>query len=140
MGIKIGERMCVFRGTSTREDGTQILTVFGFGVCTGQEIPPPGIMFMGSDLHEVGHENPKIVLDSGKVVWGCESWVRLETEGRKIIEQFPGEVVFIDIEEARRRRDERNADSEKGRGQENNDGNTRDDEAQDAKAVEEKGE
>lgn len=45
--------------------------------------------------------NPKIVLDSGKVVWGCECWwgpeekMRAEIAGRR--------VVDVDIDEARRR-------------------------------------
>jgi hypothetical protein len=45
--------------------------LFGYGVYEGDEAPPPNVMgpFGYSDF-----PNPKIRLDSGEVVWGCECW------------------------------------------------------------------
>jgi hypothetical protein len=77
------------------------IRIFGFGVYVGNEVPPPGVMFMGQDLNKVGMENPKIVLDGGKVVWGCECWwaeeavVKSSMKNRKVVE--------VDIDEERKR-------------------------------------
>lgn len=66
--------------------------LLGYGTYQGDEIPPPGIKFVGIDLHELGHSNPKILLDNGKVVWGCECWwgseeqVRNSIGSRRVIE------------------------------------------------------
>lgn len=69
----------------TAEPGTRVLCVLsmtlneayvlGEGVYQGEEVPPPGIgANMDLDLHRMGQANPKILLDSGEVVWGCECW------------------------------------------------------------------
>lgn len=67
-----------------REPGTRVFAahsmvegcarLFGFGTYVGDEVPPPGIRLMGVDLHDCRRPNPKIVLDDGRVVWGCECW------------------------------------------------------------------
>ena len=41
----------------------------GYGVYQGDEVPPENI-----GGFNMGFPNPKIVLDNGKVVWGCECW------------------------------------------------------------------
>lgn len=51
-----------------------VLRLYGRGVFVGEEVPPPGIALFGIDLHAIGRANPKIVLDDGTVVWGCECW------------------------------------------------------------------
>lgn len=76
---------------NTDDDGT--VYIFGRGEYVGDEVPPEDIVFMGvsfrqameqwvkagmvKDMEEARErlpENPKIVLDNGKVVWGCECW------------------------------------------------------------------
>ncbi len=44
--------------------------LFGYGVYEGDEIPPLEI----NPWLNSGNPNPKIKLDSGKIVWGCECW------------------------------------------------------------------
>lgn len=72
--------------------------LFGFGVMQGKEIPPPGISRGGVDFNKAGIEVEKILLGSGKVVWGCECYyakekgVRFSIGDRKVVE------VDIDVE------------------------------------------
>jgi len=94
---KIGERV----GALSHSDGDTAY-LFGFGTYRGEEVPPPGVQCMGIDLHDMGHTNPKIELDSGKVVWGCECWWGGEGAVRKRLSQFTN-VVDVDIDEARAR-------------------------------------
>jgi hypothetical protein len=77
-----------------------IVYFFGYGTYEGDEVPPPGIRFMGVELSGLKQENPKIQLDSGKVVWGCECWWGPEEKVRKALEGAK-EVVEVDIEVAR---------------------------------------
>lgn len=62
---------------------------FGYGTYQGDEIPPEDIGF--------GVPNPKIVLDNGQVIWGCQCWwgteeqVKKQLEGRTIINITPEE-------------------------------------------------
>lgn len=70
--------------------------LFGYGNYVGDEIPPSGITMFGQPLNR---PNPKIVLDSGKVVWGCECWWGPENGIKKMLEGK--EVVSVDIDEAR---------------------------------------
>lgn len=95
MAWQIGDRVGAIRNADK-----QTAYLFGYGTYQGHEVPPPGVMFMGVDLHEAGHENPKIVLDSGKVVWGCECWWGGEERTRRAIDGRT--VVMVDPEENRR--------------------------------------
>ena len=45
------------------------------------------------------HFNPKIRLDSGKVVWGCECWWGPEEVVKKTLEGYI--VVEVDVDEVR---------------------------------------
>ena len=87
---QIGERVGALQRT---EENT--VYVFGFGVYEGHHPVDPeagGFNF--------GQSNPRIRLDSGKVVWGCECWwgpeelIRKHMEGRVVVE--------VDIDDARR--------------------------------------
>ena len=58
--------------------------MFGYGVYAGgDEIPPPGII---GPFNEYGITNPKILLDSGEIVWGCECWWGAEEKIRALVE------------------------------------------------------
>ena len=92
-GWKIGARVGAI--ASANEDGVRF---FGYGTYQGEEVPPVEIKFMGGlSLGELGRKNPKIVLDSGDVVWGCECWwgseekIRELTADRKVIPITPSE-------------------------------------------------
>lgn len=94
MGYKVGDRV----GAISHAD-KETVYLFGYGTYEGNHVPPQGVQFLGVDLASLGHTNPKITLDSGKVVWGCECWwgpearVKAEIGGRK--------VVMVDIDKAR---------------------------------------
>ena len=78
------------------------VTMFGYGVYVGDEIPPPGIMGPFGEMHEFGLTNPKIVLDNGEVVWGCECWWGPEEKIRNMVGDRP--VVTLSGTEYRKRR------------------------------------
>lgn len=75
---------------------------FGYGAFKGYEVPPPGITFMGIDLNEIKHENPRIDLDNGKTVWGCECWWGPEDLVKKMLEGR--EIILVDMDEARKKK------------------------------------
>ena len=59
--------------------------LFGYGVYQGDEIPPLGIIGPFGEMNQFGIRNPKIQLDSGEVVWGCECWWGPEDKVKTII-------------------------------------------------------
>jgi hypothetical protein len=76
--------------------------LFGYGVYVGDEIPPDeGGSSMTTMLHEDGMTNPKIVLDGGDVVWGCECWWGPEAEIQREVSKHKN-VVQARVAEARR--------------------------------------
>lgn len=90
----IGERVGAILSANKEE-----VRLFGYGTYRGDEIPDDGVGGLGALIREVGNTNPKIVLDSGKVVWGCECWWGTE---RKIKESIGDRrVVMIDPDEMR---------------------------------------
>lgn len=87
---KQGDRVGAILGS---KDG--VVRFLGYGTYQGMEVPPPE-----AGGFNLGHPNPKILLDSGKVVWGCECWWGAEGELRKWLKGC-SEVLEVDIEEAR---------------------------------------
>lgn len=90
MNVKQGERVYAVLSATTKE-----VSFLGFGVYVGDEVPPAPMgmvraLFGASTweafdrvvAEDTGYEpnpaarptNPKIVLDDGEVVWGCECW------------------------------------------------------------------
>ena len=70
------------RVVAIRDAGKTIVNIYGYGEMVGKEPCP-----LLCDI-----PNPKIILDDGNVVWGCECWwgdkerfEREELQGRKII-------------------------------------------------------
>lgn len=86
---KIGERV----GAILSADGDRV-QLLGFGKYVGDEVPGEGIAGFN-----IGIPNPKIVLDSGKVVFGCECWWGTESQIRKQIGSR--KIVEVDIDDAR---------------------------------------
>lgn len=80
---------------------TDEVRLYGYGSHMGDEVPPPGIQFMGIDLNELGYPNPKILLDSGKVVWGCECWWGSEEKAKAML--AGRRIVEVDIDEERKK-------------------------------------
>lgn len=66
---KVGDRV----GAISHSDG-DVLYMFGWGTYQGDEVPPPKTRGPFGDHHKWGIANPKIMLDDGGVVWGCQCW------------------------------------------------------------------
>ncbi len=95
MPREIGTRI----GTISHNEGDTFY-IFGYGTYVGDEVPETAGGWVADGLREAGVPNPKLVLDNGKVVWGCECWWGPEEQIRKKLEKFT--VVEVDIEEARK--------------------------------------
>lgn len=89
MGTKaaVGDRVaCVLRSDVTRVE------LIGFGVYVGNELPPDEIGDIVELVKELGGTNPRINLDRGGYVFGCECWWGPEAEflewanGREVVE------------------------------------------------------
>ncbi len=79
-----------------------VVFFFGYGVYQGLEIPPDeGPTSRTSILHAEGCMNPKIVLDQGDVIWGCECWWGLEENIREAIQESGSTVIELTIADAR---------------------------------------
>ncbi len=89
--VNIGDRVGVFFSSTKKK-----VKLIGFGVYLGEEIPPPGVMFLGLDMHSKGWETAKIQLDSGEIVWGCEGWWGAEKYANLNLEGRVVEVVLIE--------------------------------------------
>ncbi len=63
---------------------------YKYGVYAGEEIPPDGF------LHDIGTKNPKIVLDSGDVVWGYQCWWGDENTVKKQLGDR--QVIIVDLD------------------------------------------
>lgn len=64
--------------------------IFGYGTYVGDELPPRGI----SLLPDV--PNPKIRLDDGSIVWGCQCWWgRIASEAEWEREYLEGRELVV---------------------------------------------
>lgn len=71
MATKIGERVTAILSV----DGVgRKVYMLGEGIYSGNEIPHDAAGPMASMLVQYGMPSPKIDLDSGEVVYGCECW------------------------------------------------------------------
>lgn len=73
--------------------------IFGVGKYEGDEVPPADTGGFGRLLHESGIPNPKLVLDNGDVVWGCECWWGPEDASRDRLGDR--EIVHVSIADYR---------------------------------------
>lgn len=56
--------------------------LLGYGVYLGDEVPPASV---DEFLSRFGMTNPKIALDNGNTVWGCQCWWASEEKVREMI-------------------------------------------------------
>ena len=69
-----------------------IINFYGFGTYLGDFNPP--------DFEDFpGYTNPKIQLDNGHIVWGCECWWGPEEEFKKFAEGK--EIIVVEPEDDR---------------------------------------
>jgi hypothetical protein len=92
---KIGERVVAI---SHSDDET--IYLFGFGVYEGDFDPEEAGGPLGEMCREMGRGNPRIRLDNGKIVYGCECWWHPE---EKTTLDMKKKVVLLDIDEERKK-------------------------------------
>ena len=91
-----------------REKGTRVgailsanakaVRLLGFGTYQGDEVPEGAGGFMGEAMAKEGLTNPKILLDNGDVVWGCECyWGGEEAIKKAIAGRKTEEVRIADV-------------------------------------------
>jgi hypothetical protein len=78
-------------------------TVYSYGPGTyeGEFIPDSAAGPQADDCREFDIPNPKITLDSGKTVWGCECWWGPPDTVNNICKGC--EIVQVDVDESRRK-------------------------------------
>lgn len=69
---------------------------FGYGEYLGDDVPPD---YVGG--FNFGLPNPRIRLDSGKDVYGCECWWGIEERVKELVKTYK-QTILIDIDEYRK--------------------------------------
>lgn len=89
--FKVGSRVGAI--AEQNEEGTLF---FGYGVYEGDfKIEDPTIYMMGFQVASMDIINPRIRLDNGDVVWGCESWWAPEEEVQQLLEDEKVEIISV---------------------------------------------
>jgi len=97
-GVKPGERIGAWLSILP-DEGRGIF--LGFGTYVGDEVPPnEGSTSLTAFLSGERRPNPKLLLDSGEVVWGCECWWGSEAAVKAEKDRMK-EVVQLTMAEAR---------------------------------------
>ena len=100
-GTRVSKRTIGARVGAVMSATSSEVKFFGWGVFDGEEVPDANVGgWMGDALRENKMTNPKIKLDNGKVVWGCECWWGSEAEVKKMLEGRTIVEVDIDAERA----------------------------------------
>lgn len=99
---KTGERVGAILSTTTEEDETVTVNFLGFGTYAGEHVPEEATGWMAEIMREVGRTNPKIELDSGKVVYGCECWWGPEAKVQERLAKYD-RINEVDIDEIRKK-------------------------------------
>ena len=93
---KVGDRVIAVCGT--RQDGE--VEIFGRGVYEGDFVPEVAVGWLADAIRENKVLNPRIRLDNGKVVYGCECWWGSEEQVMSLMDGKT--MVEIDIDEKRK--------------------------------------
>jgi hypothetical protein len=104
MPRKVGDRVGVASHQDKGPQGT--LYIFGYGVYEGDFVPEEAVGWMAEVDREVKATNPRLRLDNGKVVYGCESWWGSEEKVKQIEDaarKAGAPVVILDIDEVRKK-------------------------------------
>lgn len=90
--VKIGERVGALISANAKE-----VLLLGYGVYSGEELPV-GAAGFGPLLVAGGTTNPKLTLDNGDVVFGCECWWDAEESIRTKVKahQYNGATI-VDV-------------------------------------------
>lgn len=78
-----------------------VIELFGYGVYKGEAVPLEAVGDVAEMLKADKITSPKILLDSGKVLYGCETWWGPEELVKKGVATVT-EVIDVDIDQHRR--------------------------------------
>lgn len=85
---------------------TGLLLFLGYGLMVGNyKIGPEAVGNLADIGRASGEKNPKIILDSKQVVWGCECWWMPEGKTRNYLSEWcatGGKVIHVDIDDVRK--------------------------------------
>ena len=94
---KLGDRV----GTVLGSDNHGKTEFLGYGVYEGDEVPgADAICGLAREMRKNKMVCPKILLDSGSVVWGCECWWGSEDKVKELLANIK-EVKKVDIADVR---------------------------------------
>lgn len=91
--------------------GEGVVRFLGYGVFLGYEIPTEEARGVAELCRMMGSGNPKIQLDNGDIVWGCECWWGNEEKIKREIDDLKEqgyEIVIVSIKDARASQDSKN--------------------------------
>ena len=97
--VKVGDRVGAMACANKDE-----VQMYGYGVYVGEEKPEVPVMGIPIEKLPPGLTNPKIVLDNGDIVWGCECWWGPEAAMQKYVDkriEAGAKLVYVDIKESR---------------------------------------
>lgn len=89
--MKIGDRVVAIYESNDTE-----VRYFGFGVYAGEFVADDAAGFLGEYTRKAKLGNPRIDLDGGGHVWGCECWWGPEEEVKKEYADLKWVLVSID--------------------------------------------
>lgn len=102
MRAKVGDRVYAIRDM---DEAANTVHLYGYGVYEGDYLPDgAGDGGIPTLVKQLGHDNPRIKLDNGQTVWGCECWWGPEAEFKSRADQFT--VIDVDIEQDRKQQEE----------------------------------
>lgn len=87
---QIGDRVVAIK-SATKDKAL----IYGKGIYVGDFIPEEAAGWMAEMMREIKQKNPKIILDDGNVVYGCECWWGPEEK----LNQYPSFEVCSIVEE-----------------------------------------
>ncbi|MEG0063013.1 MAG: hypothetical protein RR740_00270 [Pseudomonas sp.] len=87
MAVKVGDRVGAFLSATDKE-----VQFLGYGVFEGEYIVPKDV---NPVLHQACHANPRIKLDNGDVVWGCECYWGNESGVEAYVSKLEVKTVSI---------------------------------------------
>jgi hypothetical protein len=99
-------------GAARNMDVEGTVYFLGYGEYVGDFIPEEAVGGLAEICREYQIENPKLVLDDGSVVYGCECWWGSEEGIKKVLLDRAVKVVNVDINEVRKEWCEKNKSEE----------------------------
>jgi hypothetical protein len=94
---RIGKRI----GALLNVDDNGTAFFLGYGEYVGDFVPEEAVGGMAEGCREYKIKNPKLLLDDGSVVYGCECWWGTEERIKVVLNQAK-KIVNVDINEIRK--------------------------------------